>query len=152
MGFVHDRPATRLAPQTVVAEVFGPEHRDGVRSDLSTGTGMNLGPRLDNADVQDAVQQSLLFGYANKGLIASIVMVLATDDEIKDLNRQLDRIARDQGGETPLLIQVAGEVRARLDVQRAEAMKSLASGLGMGEQGFSSLDLSALVAERARQQ
>jgi hypothetical protein len=152
MGFVHDRPATRLAPQTVVAEVFGPERRNGVRSDLSTGTGMNPGPRLDDADVQIALQQSLLFGHANKGLIASIAMVLATDDEIKDLNRQRDRIARDQGGETPLLIQVANEARARLDVQRAEAMKSLASSLGMGEQGFPSVDLSALVAERARQQ
>ena len=152
MGFVHDRPATRLTPQSVVAEVFGPEHRDGVRSDLSTGTGMNPGPQLHDAGPQIALQQSLLLGHANKGLIAAIAWVLTTDDEIKELDRQRNRIVRDQGGETPLLIQVANEARARLDAQRAEAMRSLASGFGIGEQGFPSLDLSALMAERARQQ
>ena len=135
MGFVHDRQATHLPPQTVVEEVFG--------SDASTSTGMHPGPRLDQ------LPRSELFGHMNKGLIASIAMVLSTDDKIKDLDRQRERIASDQGGETPLLAQVANELRARLDAERADGMKHLAAGLGMGEQGFPSVDLSALMAERA---
>lgn len=131
MGFVHDRQATHLPPQTVVEEVFG--------SDASTSTGMHPGPRLDRSE---------LFGHMNRGLIASIAIVLSTDDKIKDLDRQRERIARDQGGETPLLVQVANELRARLDAERADGMKHLAAGLGMGEQGFPSVDLSALMAER----
>tara|TARA_B100001057_G_scaffold461069_3_gene512740 strand:- start:454 stop:930 length:477 start_codon:yes stop_codon:yes gene_type:complete len=158
MGFVHDRPATHLAPQTVVAQVFGPEHRDAdarLRSHSSASTGMHPGAEADGAAVQVALRQLQLTDQVNKGLIASIALVLAIDDEIKDLNEQRERIANETdprfGEGTPLLWQVYSDVREKLDARRAEAMNSLAESL-IGQKSFPVNDLRELMRERASQQ
>jgi len=155
MGFVHDSLATDLlVPQTVVEQVFDAD-RPSTSTGMHSGSGINKGgkaptrvPRFSDLAL-NALQQSTLESNMTKGAIAAIAMVLETDDKIKDLNRQRARIVRDEG-ETPLLNQVAGDERARLDAQRASAMRSLSTFLGGGGQGLPSIDLHAVVVERAR--
>jgi hypothetical protein len=164
MGFADDCLAVHLRPPTVptvVEQVFDyPPDRlffNFAGTGMHSGSGISKGgkaparvPRFSDLAL-NALQQSTLESNMTKGAIAAIAMVLETDDKIKDLNRQRARIVRNEG-ETPLLNQVAGEERARLDAQRGSAMRSLSTLLGGSGQGLPSIDLHAAVVERARQQ